>query len=650
MSLIKQLWIAIVLVTVLSLGGSFVVSTLSARHYLQQELAVKNMDNAASLALALSQMPKDPVTVELQIAAQFDTGHYRLIRLTGPGGETVIERRFDGAEAEAPAWFVQLVPIETQPGLALVQDGWRQFGTLSVETHSRYAYDSLWQATRQLLLWFIGGGLLTGLIGTLALKLITRPLDRMVEQAEAIGGRRFITTPEPRTLEFRSVVRAMNTLSGRVHAMLSEESQRLEALRRQTQHDELTGLFNRNQFLRQVDAALGSEDASAEGSLLIVRIGDLVELNQRLGRVAVDDTLKTLAAALREHTAAHAGWNCGRLNATDFALLAPGALDPAAVAEPLVARLDEALTPVCELHRLHVAATAYTPGEARSALLTRLDGMVAAAEQGARAVVVSTAADATQYSAGEWRGLLEGALAAGDVELARFPVIDAKGALLHQEAPVRLRFDGNWHNAGRFMPWAARLGMMVAIDSAVVRSALATLGADANATLAINLSVEALRDPSFRDMLYQQLEASPDCAQRLWIDVPEDGALRYQVEFRALCLALRPLGCRMGLKHAGPAFSRIAELHDLGLDHIKVSAAFVRDIDSSPGNVAFLRGLCTIAHSIGLLTIAEGVSSDAERDTLPGLGLDGMTGPAIGRRQGASGTATPPDDEAECLG
>lgn len=652
MSLIKQLWLAIVLVTVLSLGGSFVVSTLSARHYLQQELAVKNMDNAASLALSLSQMPKDPVTVELQVAAQFDTGHYRAIRLTGPGGETIVERSFDDPQTEAPAWFVQLVPIETQPGVAQVQDGWKQFGTLSVESHSRYAYASLWQATRQLLWWFVGGGLLTGLIGTLALKFITRPLDRMVEQAEAIGGRRFITTPEPRTREFRSVVRAMNTLSGRIRTMLAEESQRLEALRRQTQHDELTGLFNRNQFFRQLDAALAREDASADGGLLMVRIGDLVELNQRLGRIEVDRMLKTLAEALQGFVASRPGWDCGRLNATDFAVLAPGELDPATAAEALAARLEEALAPVCEAHRLDLAATAYSPGESRSQLLTRLDGTLAAAEQhreGGVLVAAAADSDAAHYSAGEWRGFLERALAAGDVRLARFPVVDGKDGVLHHEAPVRLLLDGGWQNAGRFMPWASRLGMMAAIDTAVVRAALATLETEPATTLAINLSVEALRDPAFRDTLYQALEAAPDCARRLWIEVPEHGALKHQVEFRALCLALRPLGCRIGLKHAGPAFSRIAELHDLGLDYIKVSAAFIRDIDSSPGNVAFLRGLCTIAHSIGLLTIAEGVSTAAEQAALPDLGLDGMTGPAISAtRPGARQTASPSDGEAEC--
>lgn len=633
MSLIKQLWIAIALVTLLSLGGSLIVSTLSARHYLQQELAIKNMDNATSLALSLSQMPKDPVTIELQIASQFDAGHYRRIRLVDPRGTVLVEREYVDDGHASPAWFVRLVPITTRPGIAQVQDGWRQFGTLTIESHSRYAYESLWNATRQLLLWFAGGGLLCGLLGTLILRHITRPLGSMVQQAEAIGGRRFVTTPEPRTLEFRSVVRAMNALSERVRTMLAEESQRLEQLRRQTQYDELTGLFSRAQFFNQLDAALARDDASAGGALVIARIANLAELNQRLGRSATDRLLAALAARMSAFAEHPSSRECGRLNASDFALLAPGEFAPGELAEALRATLHEALVANGVEARLLLAVASYAEGEPRGTVLARVDGgLTAAGGDGQQALqLVPSAADSALYARpDDWRDALERALRQRTVELARYPVIGRDGALLHHEAPVRLQLDGQWCSAGRVLPWAARVGMVDRIDALVVDAACAALDQDGGGTgLAINLSAEALRDSAFRDRLVHTLQAHPGAAQRLWIDVQESSALRHQVEFRALCLALRPLGCRLGLKHAGRSFSRFAELHDVGLDYIKISAALIRDIDVSPSNMAFVRGLCTIAHSIGIITIAEGVSTAAERHLLPELGVDGMTGPGV---------------------
>lgn len=632
MSLIKQLWIAIAIVAALAFGGSLVISTLSARHYLEQQLHVKNLDNASALAMSLTQLPKDAVTVELQVAAQFDTGHYRLIRLDKPNGEVIIERAYTGDDPGAPAWFARLVPIDARAGIAQVQDGWRQFGTLTLESHSRYAYATLWQGTLMLMAWFVAGAGLTGLIGTVVVKQITRPLGRVVEQAQALGDRRFVTTPEPHTIEFRNVVRAMNTLSERVRTMLAEESARLEQLRRQHQHDELTGLFNRRQFMNLLDAALTTADGQG-GALAIARLGDLAALNRRLGRAETDRLLHAIGERFLKLGHAAPGREAGRLNATDFALLASGDVDVAALA----AEITTLLAPLLDAHsggeplQWALGAGSFTGDETRAALLARIDGALAMAEQdGERGMRIAPANPTPPFftEVAEWRAALEAAIAQARIEIARFPVVTSDGTLLHREAPLRAMIDGNWCNAGRIVPWAVRLGLMAQLDAAVVRTALEHIATHGEA-LAVNVSIDAVCDAAFRSELCSTLQSRPGAARLLWLEVPEAGVVRHPGEFRSLYLALKPLGCRLGVEHVGRRFSRIGDLHDLGLDYIKVDAAMVRDIDGDPGNQSFLRGLCVIAHAIGLMVIAEGVLSDAERAMLPALGVDGMTGPAI---------------------
>ncbi len=633
MSLIKQLWIAIAVVMSLSFGGSLVVSTLSARHYLEQQMLVKNLDNATSLALSLSQMPKDPVTVELQVAAQFDAGHYRLIRLTDPRGELIVERAYEGGAVGAPEWFARLVPIDTQAGVAQVQDGWRQYGTLSLESHTRYAYESLWSGTLMLLAWFVAGGALTGLAGTLLIKYITRPLGRVVAQAEAIGGRRFVTTEEPRTAEFRSVVRAMNTLSDRVRSMLNEEARRLEQLRRLHQHDELTGLLNRTQFLNQLDTALTRDDAQSGGMLAIARLGELEQLNRLLGRPQADRLLQEIGACFQAVAEAHEAWEAGRLNGTDFALLACGAAEVDEICARLRAGLDgimDAWAAQAAL-RLPLGATPLASGEARAHLLARVDGALAAAEQQGERALRLAAADTeppAHTDLADWRQALLTALDTEGVQLGAYPVVATDGRILHFEAPMRLHVDGRWQNAGYFMPWAARLGLMARLDTAVLQAALRQVG-EAEHALGINLSVESLRDAAFRSELFASLQSAPAAATRLWIEVPEYGVLHHQAEFRALCLALKPLGCKVGIEHVGRQFGRIGDLHDLGLDYLKIDASMVRGIEGDAGNQNVLRGLCVVAHAIGLTVIAEGVCSNDEIDTLTALGVDGMTGPGV---------------------
>ena len=164
MSLIKQLWLGILAILLLALGGSFVISALSAKTYLETQLHLKNIDNATVLALSMTQMEKDPVTLELLIAAQFDSGHYQRIALIDPDNNLIIERRFNntvdgGLDSDitpaVPEWFTQLISLKASPGIAQVQDGWQQYGTLIVESHPGFAWQALWDGTLDLLQWFL---------------------------------------------------------------------------------------------------------------------------------------------------------------------------------------------------------------------------------------------------------------------------------------------------------------------------------------------------------------------------------------------------------------------------------------------------------------------------------------------------------------
>src|SRR3972149_886266 len=113
MSLIRQLWLAIVITSIIAFGGSFTVSMLTARHYVAQQLQRQSIDTANSLALSMSQQSKDPVTVELQVAALFDGGHYQSIAVTDPFGKTIVDRIQTRTDTTVPAWFVRILPIKS---------------------------------------------------------------------------------------------------------------------------------------------------------------------------------------------------------------------------------------------------------------------------------------------------------------------------------------------------------------------------------------------------------------------------------------------------------------------------------------------------------------------------------------------------------
>lgn len=636
MSLIKQLWIAIILVMTIAFGGSMIVSVLSARHYLEQQLQVKNIDNATALALSLTQLPKDEVTVELQVAAQFDAGHYRFIRIVSPKGQTLVERVATSKEQWAPGWFIKLFPIHTTPGQALIQDGWIQYGTLTLASQDVYAYKSLWDGTVELLLWFVLGAAVTGVIGTLAMRIITQPLGEVVGQAQAIAERRFLTITEPRTPELKSVARAMNDMVGRLKAMFSEEAARLEALRKKVNRDAVTGLSSREYFMSHLREALQGDQFGSAGSLVMVRLLDLNELNARLGHQQADALLKDVGTELYKSGDDHVGQRAGRIKGAEFAVVCPTFASAAGAAQDIHARLMHNVLPKWQdkvPDMFHLSAVRYQHDQNIGQLLARADEMLAqAANKGANTWHADEGGSSKPaVPAEQWRTLLTEAVTGGRLALSFFPVMSGDGNNpLHQEGVIRLKVDaeGTLLSAGDFMPMAAQLNLTAPIDLSVVKLAIEHLRTTAG-DVAVNLSAETIGDFQFRNELTQLLKAYPDVCKRLLFEVPEYGVFRQFEAFRDLTRNLKQLGCRVGVEYFGQRFAESDKLADLGLDYIKVHPSYIRGIAGNEGNQEFLKGLCKMAHAFGITVVAQGVENPSDLPLLAELGFDGVTGPGV---------------------
>lgn len=635
MSMYRQLWLAIILSMLLALAGSLLASLLSARAYLEQQLSTKNSDNAAALALSLSQQQPDAVTVELAVAALFDSGHYESIRVHDPNGKLIIERVAPLEKAGAPEWFVQRLPIEADPGEAQISSGWRQFGTVTLVSHSRFAYEALWTSTRTMIAALTLASFIGGYLGSLILRRLRRPLQAVIDQAEAISNRRFVTIPEPDVPELRQLALAMNITVTRLKSMFEDEAARLEAVRREANFDPLTGLINREFFISQLRSSLEGEDSTG-GTLFLIRVADLMGINKRLGRAATDDLLCRIGEKVGAGATANPEGLAARMNGADFALLLPGQKAGREVAEKLLQDLAHTMEAFVDGGpSAYIGMGSFQRGTDLGVLLSQVDAALIAAEaDGVNAVREAAIAsdDDLPRSAEEWTRALRQALDRQWLRLVSFPVVDMQSRLLHGECPLRLKLDAEdeWLPAGRFLPVAERLGFSAELDLAALALGLAELERQpALQGLAINLSASSVAGEEFRHKLATLLGSHRKAASRLWLEVAETGALKHVEAFRKLCKLLHGFHCRVGVEHFGRQFSQIGLLHDLGLNYVKVDASFTRRLDANPGNQAFLKGLTSIVHGIGLLVIAEGVVSEAELAALGAVGFDGATGPGV---------------------
>jgi len=632
MSLIKQLWIGMILLLLLALGGSFVVSLVSAKEYLQNQLKIKNIDDANSLALSLSQMEKDAIDIELIITAQFDAGHYEYIMFNDQHKKPIVVRRFNENSLQVPDWFSNRINLDAPPGVALIQDGWQQYGSILVKSHSEFALESLWKQAKHLLEWFVFTCLLTILLGIFVFRRIANPLNRLIEQAEAISERRFIMSPEPKTTEFRRLARAMNGLSENVKFMLEKETRQLNLLRKDSLHDPLTELNNRHHFLSLFDNLLMRDDSETVGVIIICRVLKLQELNSHYGHDKVDNILKEIAQAFHYLCQQYPNSHAGRLNGSDFAIAIPTIESMDMIATDLVQRLNFQLIAHDYTNiAIPIAVTSYHNQDNRQTIMHELDGALAQAEMKGDHAVIACLRDKEpghHRNLSDWRQDINDALENHPISLAKFAVRNHQGELIHYESPVRLRIDGEEKPAGYFISWASRLNLLASIDLAVVKQALINLEQSLTPT-AVHISSDVLCNYQLREQIITLLKKSKSPTNNLWIEFPEASILRYPNEFRSFVKDLRLLGCKIGLEHAGLEFTRFELLQDIGMHYLKIDSAITRQIDTNLSNQTFIQGLCKLGHSIGLLMIAEGVSTEAEKSTLTKIGVDAFTGPLI---------------------
>ncbi len=638
MSLFKQLLIAICLFLLAAFSGSFVVSLESSRGQYVNQLRSHAQDAATALGLSLTANIDDPTMVELVVSSLFDSGYYSSIKVIDlQSGEPIVERQAEPEASGTPGWFVELIDLRPEGGDAIVSRGWQQAARVEVVSHPMFAAARLWQSTLGMLGWLVLCGVASASLGALLLRRQLRPLDDMVQQSRAIARREFLSVPHlPDTPELRRVVLAMNLMVEKLKALFDEEARRSERLRDEAYHDSLTGLSNRRHFDMQLQARLDGEDQAVSGYMLLLRINDLMGLNQRLGGARTDELLQSVAQQLRQVTSDR--YLIGRTRGGEFALLAIG-LDRLE-AERLADNLDQGLVSLRQtglsdcLPIAHIGLTAFTHEQTMGGLYSALDEALARASSQTRCAwafhePTAIAPAAEQHS--DWYQLLDGVLENGLLQLYFQPVMSAVDPkrLIHSKVLARL-VDGNGDllPAARFLPWLERFGWTARLDLTMLRQTLAQLELH-HSPMAISLCGATLRDADAREQVFELLARHADVAGLLTLELDE-AQLPDQADLEQLTRRLRQLGFGLGVQHFGGRFSMIGNLARLGLGYLKVNGSYIRGVDTEQDKHLFVQAMQRAAHSIDLPLIAEQVETEGEWMTLRALGFEGGQGRLLG--------------------
>jgi EAL domain-containing protein (putative c-di-GMP-specific phosphodiesterase class I) len=150
--------------------------------------------------------------------------------------------------------------------------------------------------------------------------------------------------------------------------------------------------------------------------------------------------------------------------------------------------------------------------------------------------------------------------------------------------------------------------------------------------IAVNVSPASLQDDAFRQWLQSSLKTLPQTAPRIIFEFSEFSAVQNINLVKDFSIFVREYGHAMGLDHYGQSFSNLGYLKSMRPDYVKIDRAYTGELkDEESDSRFFIGSLCSVAHSIDIKVIAEGVETEQQVQILKELNLDAIQGYIVDR-------------------
>ncbi len=429
----------------------------------------------------------------------------------------------------------------------------------------------------------------------------------------------------------------------------AQQRGRAEAqLRHLAAHDALTGLANRRTFQDRLGVQERQARRRGEGfAVMFLDLDRFKWVNDTLGH-EIGDRLLALAAERLRSTLRQSD-TVARLGGDEFAVLMPE-LAHEQEAEALASKLVKILAQPFELagRKLHlgvsVGVAIYPRHGEVEALMRHADlAMYEAKRQGGgRMTLFTPALDAHAEARLALENELDEAIALGGLTVWYQPQIGLSDfGLRGAEALVRWQHPRmGLVSPERFIPLAEECGLIGAIGLAVLDQALAQLACwDRQGIevprIAVNVSpVELCED--YVDLLRAALNRHGIAPQRLELEITETALCGESTQMLRTLVRARALGVQVAVDDFGVGYSSLGNLRRLPIDALKIDRSFLRDLEHSEKDEAILQAVVTMARTLGLRTVAEGVETTGQLGRTWALGCDSLQGYLISRPQPAA--------------
>ncbi|MBQ5939307.1 MULTISPECIES: EAL domain-containing protein [unclassified Massilia] len=416
----------------------------------------------------------------------------------------------------------------------------------------------------------------------------------------------------------RILIAVVRDISERLHAA--------ERLRHAASYDALTGLPNRTLFFENLGAAIDlAKDKRWRVAVLCITLDRFKVINDSLGTALGDELLRQFSTRLVRSVKMRE--LVGRLGGDEFALILTMQRDQQEAVN-VANEIRETLRAPFDLDGQQAALTASIgiamyPDDTSDpgALVKYADAaMVRAKEAGRDGYRFFTA------------GMNVQVLARLDLELALRGALEDGQFVLHYQPKLELntgRISGveallRWHRPGyglvypaEFVPVMEETGLVVRVGEWIIDEACRQMAEWNEAgvrdvRVAVNVSSRQFAEGDLEATIRAALERHGVEAHQLELELTESALMVNAEHTTEVLLSLKQLGIRVAIDDFGTGYSSLAYLKRFPIDKLKIDIAFVRDIINNPDDAAIALAIISMAHSLHMQVIAEGVESRAQ--------------------------------------
>jgi diguanylate cyclase (GGDEF)-like protein len=426
--------------------------------------------------------------------------------------------------------------------------------------------------------------------------------------------------------------------------VVTARTEGLEAANRQLRylatHDALTGLPNRVLFEDRLAQAIAHANRDKQQCAVMVLDLDRFKLvNDSLGHRAGDDLLNEVARRLSG--VVRSVDTVARLGGDEFVLIVNSTSDKqdaVELAERAIAALAEPIRiSGVDLHTSSSIGIAFYPTDASLAdsLIAHADAAMYCAKQRGRNNVqcFEPSMDTVTRERVKLESELHEALARQQFELYYQPKVDTATEYVHSaEALIR------WHHPERgvimpndFIPMAEECGLIVTIGEWVIREACRQckqwqLEGLQPLRVAVNVTASQFRHGNLLSVIRHAVQEVGLDPRYLELEITESAVMTNPEESTGILEQLSRMGVLVSVDDFGTGYSSMSYLRRFPIDKLKIDRGFVKDLMTRADDVSIVRAIISLAHSLRLKVVAEGVETSEQLDALKSMGCDQYQG------------------------